>query len=825
MIYFTRRLLILVLALLGFLVFLITTTPGLLTVIKLANVFLPGTLHVQNAQGTLNRQISFDHADYASSDLNIKLSHGALSWQIQSWRQPQIIIHQLRLDTVAIAAHKKAASVEPSKPVNTTFKWPIALKLNTVTIKRFKMDALAIENIKLQGFVDQTHWKIQQFSLDYQQIQMGLTAHGQLLRPYPVFAALNLTPLHASKQAVRGEFNLTGDNTAYRWQGQFTGLFPIKINGFFLPPKNNQLSATFIWGENNIAVSGHLPDQFQVNAYIPKPALFHASLAGLQTTFVAKGTLTNKQQGMLTLTISPGVYQLPKDSALPAIAFQGGRMSLQLTPQALSATGAFTLDREKTLDFNLRLPNINLSETPTSTQAIAGELNLRVNSLDFLQALTPIMDHPHGQLVANLKTSGTIGQPDWQGKITLDHAGVAIPSMGLILNDIQAALTTHNQEWQAQGKFSTPAAQALTLQGQGAFYPSFTGTLALQGDNFPAIKTAEYTVHVSPRLTLAFQPNAYVLSGTILVPHAQLKPLSFSNTVNLTDDAVFVSHEKKAPPMDTNLTTDVQIQMGQDVAIDVQGLHGFLDGAIQIKQTPHNPMSAVGQLTVREGKYQAYGQDLSIHQGQLLFTGGPITNPDIQLRATRSFSNNSLSFTGSDQLFDFNASNLQTIDFGNHLTVGIEVTGHLSAPKIKLFSIPATLSQADILSMLLLGKPANQASKSGGQLLLTAISAMNLDTGTKGMQLLSQLKDSLGFDFNVQSSSQFNQKTNQTSENTAFVVGKSLSKRLYLSYNMGLFEKDNNVLTLKYLLNKFFSLQVTTSDSGNGIDLLYTAQP
>ena len=60
---------------------------------------------------------------------------------------------------------------------------------------------------------------------------------------------------------------------------------------------------------------------------------------------------------------------------------------------------------------------------------------------------------------------------------------------------------------------------------------------------------------------------------------------------------------------------------------------------------------------------------------------------------------------------------------------------------------------------------------------------------------------------------------------TSVVLGKSLSKRLYLSYNVGVFQENSNVLTLKYLLNRYFSVQVTTNNVGNGLDLLYTASP
>ena len=67
-----------------------------------------------------------------------------------------------------------------------------------------------------------------------------------------------------------------------------------------------------------------------------------------------------------------------------------------------------------------------------------------------------------------------------------------------------------------------------------------------------------------------------------------------------------------------------------------------------------------------------------------------------------------------------------------------------------------------------------------------------------------------------------NPTTNKTVGDTAFVVGKALSKRLYLSYSIGILQENSNVLILKYLLNKYFSVQVTASTIENGVDLLYT---
>ena len=82
-----------------------------------------------------------------------------------------------------------------------------------------------------------------------------------------------------------------------------------------------------------------------------------------------------------------------------------------------------------------------------------------------------------------------------------------------------------------------------------------------------------------------------------------------------------------------------------------------------------------GEITILEGRYRAYGQRLDTQNGRLLFTGSPLDNPGLDLRAVREVDN---------------------------ITVGLEVRGRLQQPQIELFSIP-TLGQTDMLSYLLLG--------------------------------------------------------------------------------------------------------------------------
>ena len=662
--------------------------------------------------------------------------------------------------------------------------------------------------------------------LDHVQVQykdrlVGLQGHGQLFAPFAVFATLHIDPMIPSAGGLRGHLNMTGDRRCYRLSGQFAGALPTPIAMVGHLNQLSELNTTLSIGPNRLTLSGVLPNEWQLSALIPEPQALHPALRGLTTTIEANGTFQGLKQGQLHINIRPGRFQSAEVPSMQPLLFQGGELSIDLTPDALNATGAFALDANEPLKMSLQLPQFDWQQFASFTHKMNGQLDFQVKSLDFLQALSPMIYQPKGQLSAQLKASGVLAHPDLQGTLTLRNASVSFPEAGVVLRSIQATLHSHNQHWEGSGSIVEQDGHQLILTGQGEIAPQLMGSVLVNGDHFPILKTAEYAIQASPQLTVQIHPNALDITGTFGIPSARFKPMVFSNTLNVTGDAVFVEETQTSTSKMLPITADVRVQLGDDVLIDTQGLHGLLGGALEMKQSLERSLSAIGELTIREGHYRAYGQDLAIDHGQLLFTGGALSNPNISLRAVKSF-NNAAQFAGSNQLFDFNASNIQPIAFANHVTVGIDVSGYLNAPKIKLFAVPSSVSQADILSMLILGKPANQASQSGGKLLLTAMSAMNLDSGTKGLQLLSQLKEALGFDFDVQSRAA---TSSQSTSSTTFVVGKSLSKRLYLSYNVGVLQENSNVLTLKYLLNRYFSVQLSTNNVGNGVDLLYTASP
>lgn len=598
------------------------------------------------------------------------------------------------------------------------------------------------------------------------------------------------------------------------------------LKGMYL---NNNLDATLRYqpehqllqanlGANELKLTGKQRQDWQLNALFPQPNLLHPLLKDLKTTIKINGYLNDRSQGELDLALSKGQWQPPNN---PIIAFLGGEIKGKLGTRGFTSTGNLALDENKKIELNLDLPQFNLKTYDPSTQPVAGYLKLTVNSLNFVSELISSIKNVQGQLDANLDIKGTLQHPVLDGLLTLSHGALDIPELNTHLQPIDFNLKSTSTNWVAEGQLYSKD-KPLSIQGSGKFSSGLEGNIEIKGVDFQIMNTNEYQINISPTLAIDLLPTGVKVKGHILIPNALIKPQTFTESVSLTDDVVFVG--KKTPTEETTFDTDLTIEMGNNVLLAVKGLKGFLEGKVQLLQEAGGPLNGSGELSIREGKYEAYGQNLTIDKGSLTFTGGLIENPGIQVRAVRQFNNTTSSFDGSNQLFDFDSSNLQSLDLSGKTSVGIEVTGRLASPKVQLYSSPASLSQADILSLLLLGKPASQANKSGAQLLYTAISALNLNSGTKGTQLLSQLKQKLGIDFGIENNAEYNKKTNQISDNTAFVIGKSLSPRLYLSYNLGISQNDSNALTLKYLLNKFFSIQVNASINSSGIDVLYTRQ-
>lgn len=431
--------------------------------------------------------------------------------------------------------------------------------------------------------------------------------------------------------------------------------------------------------------------------------------------------------------------------------------------------------------------------------------------IDEIKTLAPLHEHfshLQGKLLLDLNLHGTLKKPKIAGNVSIKDAQIKATPLGskAILNQLDFTIAQNNLEIKGKGHWGG----AFTLTGQGNWsQPIPQITLYLKGDKLLLSDTPEYYIVASPDLKLSLNKGIPTIEGKIFIPHAEIQSLKNQEVINPSSDVVIVSAKTPNPQPErskiTQLMTDIEIVLGDKITYKGLGLSSNLNGKLQIKQQLDQLPIAKGKLNLFNGKYRAYGKTFEINYGQILFSGGPITDPELDIRAQRKIQPH---------------TNLASIKGESSITAGIKLTGTFKTPKIEFYSTPL-LAEADIISYLVVGRPQRQINEAQAELLFQAISQLTHFMGKSRtdirLDLAEQFKlDQLGLTKKSKSSS----KTGQNPlENTMLVMGKQLSDRLYLHYSVGLLHSTNN-LGLRYLLGKSLTFEASTGTEGSSADLL-----
>jgi translocation and assembly module TamB len=475
------------------------------------------------------------------------------------------------------------------------------------------------------------------------------------------------------------------------------------------------------------------------------------------------------------------------------------------------------VNQDFTLGAAVSFPEFNGS---LMNQPMNGKIHFTAADLSLLTQLLPDVKNPHGVLNGQVILQGTLKKPLYKMTLALENGRFNFPMLGLQPNNVRAQGQMDNSlNLEFTGTFQSGIGTA-KLQGSCDFGQSgLPLTLAIQGNNLTIIHLSEYHVTASPNISLLLTYPSITVTGKVLISEASMIPKNITTAVTLPDEVIFVDQQKAIPIVASpiQLTIHLSLELGENVNIDYNNLKAKLLGHMTVSKTPGSLAQASGELYTTQGQYTAYGQKLAISTGRLIYTGNSLMNPGLDIRATKKVKR---VVTQNANAFTTNTA-LQNIPIATEMsTVGVQVLGTADNPKISLFSIPADLSQSDILSYLLIGVPQSQASGAQGSLLLTALSAYNPDANHM-MGITNKLQQSLGLsELNVASIETFNPTTQTVESTTSAVVGKQITEKLSIHYSIGLFNPIS-ILSVKYQMNSHWSIQSETSSIDSGADILY----
>ena len=528
-----------------------------------------------------------------------------------------------------------------------------------------------------------------------------------------------------------------------------------------------------------VQLSNLTPERFK--AYLPQGMTLATSVGGEAS---AGGKIGGALQGKLALNIAPGSLSMTANGKPVRFALNGG--NLQLNTDGRTASGQAKLDLGPTGQLQASLQ----AQDPLGAARLSGKLDAAIADLKVVSAFAPQVQDVTGQLKANLNASGTVAKLALRGDVRLENAGLSVPDAGLKLQDLQFAATSRGDgPLEISGSVRSAPGQ-LQLSGQvDPFKPQVS--LAIKGETFQALKTADMQVQISPDLKLDLSPQQARIEGAVTVPKAYVRPGGGRpGTVKASDDAVVIrdrdgkNPQAKARRME--IFARVRVVLGDDVQVDTPAFKGKLKGDLIVEETPQLAPRGSGSIEVVAGNYKIFGEAIQIQRGQVLYSSSPLDNPGLDLRVAR---------LGKDS------------STGDDITAGAQIRGTLKKPQLTLFSTP-TMPDPDILSYLVMGR----ASKGGeSALLFKAAGALGMGGGalTKG------LGDAFGLDSLELGGS--------GGDDTSLMLGKYLTPDLYVGYGVGLLNAINT-FNVKYRISKRVMFESASSIVGTGADLIYTIE-
>lgn len=500
--------------------------------------------------------------------------------------------------------------------------------------------------------------------------------------------------------------------------------------------------------------------------------------------------------GRLTadVELAPGpgelLYTTP-DGERASVRYEQATIALDVGPAGLDGRAAVVLTGVGNLSGELRLPDYNAQGLPAREQALAGRLRADLADLSFLQALAPGVERTAGRLDADLTFAGTVGGPRATGEARLTGGAAELPAYGLALTEIQLTAASAGDPVVRLTGSARSGPGRVSLEGQASLAPSVETPvrLAIDGQRFQVLGTREARVLVSPDVDLVYGGERIEVAGEVVVPEAKIEVRERREraAVPRSADVVIVGGEAGTPEgrRDLPVHARLRVVLGEDIEVRAFGLIAEPSGSLLVIDEPNRPTTAIGEIEIERGFYKAYGQDLTIESGRLVFAGGPLANPAIALRAYRR------------------------ADDG--VVAGLNARGRLQKPEVTLWSEPP-MGETEQLSYLLLGRPLERATPAEGSVVANAATSL----GVKGGNLIAKR---LAARFGLEEA---RIETKGSLEEASLVLGRYLSPRLYVTYGFGLFEPANT-LRLRYLLDERWTLQAE-SGAETSADILYTTE-
>ena len=360
-------------------------------------------------------------------------------------------------------------------------------------------------------------------------------------------------------------------------------------------------------------------------------------------------------------------------------------------------------------------------------------------SIAFLNGFTgKTADNVSGELSLDISARGSLNAPNLRGTFHLRDGKVRVIPTNVNIDQVAMdgsldSNTIRIAEFVAK-------AQDGEIHGNGALplkdYQEGAIKLSLTAKNWPAIQTTRYQAKIAGNVAIDGALTAPRLTGQLSVLEGSLRPdLAFleQNKVPLQRDETIVVVQKsgadqRSQPMNQEEAASTNNQLSKKASLDVTlrapgnlwirhpDLVAEISGNLRATKKPDGEVDLTGRIDIVRGSLVFQGRRFQLTRGSVQFTGGGKINPTLDIAAQYK---------------------LPEYD------VEVVLTGTAQKPSLTLSSQPR-LDQADILAVLLFGRPINSLNQN--QRGSVQQSALNIASGYVAGKLASSVTQALGLD-------------------------------------------------------------------------------
>ncbi|MHC5225775.1 translocation/assembly module TamB domain-containing protein [Ignatzschineria sp. LJL83] len=543
-------------------------------------------------------------------------------------------------------------------------------------------------------------------------------------------------------------------------------------------------------GLNTAVMTLHNLPSSLLTPYLPEDISINTKA---NATIAGKFTTMEDFLGIVNVSLSKGDIRYRLQGREVLVPLDKTQLEVLAKPQGI--TSNLNVDWGKYLAINGKASLTDLLKE----NLVDASLKANIPSFDWVSPLVPVLQDLNGQVNFTSTVTGSLHKPTLAADLSVRDGRLYVASLNSRLKDINldVNLKEGTPEFFIKGNIGTNEGN-LKLDG---YYniANYSTAITADGENLLLADSDNIKVKVTPHLKFVGTGknggDKYQLTGTVRVPeltYLHSSGGSGGSVVTVSEDTIIIgdgSDQSRESSFMDNFKMDLNVILGQKILVGAEGLKANLSGSLKVLKDYQQPIRGLGVINVGKGEFDIYGQVLTLDRGKIQFSGTTITNPALDIQASRKFVNE--------------------IE-GREMQVGVKVLGSVEAPRIQLYSSPA-MTDIEIASYLFLGRSPNLESPTENLMLLNMV--RKVATGAPISSSEESIANQLGL-------TDLGFVTTPTGA-TGVGLGKRFANSFYVGLGVGIEDSEGAFAIFRYNFMKYFNLNTAFMSEGESFNINY----